>query len=94
MENNYEIIEDCPNFINKCCQEYLDGDCSSHKCDLKVIKELEQKILELESMNQSLRNQFNFTLKNLMKVIQDQYDYIDTYRETIDKINELNQNKN
>lgn len=39
-----QIIEDCPHFILGCCQEYLDGVCENHKCDLKIIRELEQKL--------------------------------------------------
>lgn len=31
--------------FHKCdCQEYLDGDCSAHKCDLKIIRKLESKL--------------------------------------------------
>lgn len=44
-----QIIEDCPDFMQGCCQKYLDGDCSAHKCDLKIIRELESKVLALDA---------------------------------------------
>lgn len=44
MTDKQIIIEDCPHFIGGCCQEYLDGVCENHKCDLKIIRELEQKL--------------------------------------------------
>ena len=46
MNKTEQIIEYCPHFMYGCCQKYLDGDCSAHKCDLKIIRELQQKLLE------------------------------------------------
>ena len=51
MDKTEQIIEDCPDFMYGCCQKYLDGDCSAHKCDLKIIRELESK---LETAKQGL----------------------------------------
>ena len=45
-ETECQIIEDCPDFMYGCCQKYLDGDCSAHKCDLKIIRELQQELQE------------------------------------------------
>lgn len=44
MTDKQIIIEDCPYFIGGNCQEYLDGVCENHKCNLKIIRELEQKL--------------------------------------------------
>ena len=44
MTDKQIIIEDCPYFVNGVCMEYLDGACENHKCDLKIIRELEQKL--------------------------------------------------
>lgn len=46
MNKTEQIIEDCPHFMYGCCQKYLDGDCSTHKCDLKIIRELQQEVQE------------------------------------------------
>ena len=58
-ETEYQIIEDCPNFMYGCCQKYLDGDCSAHKCDLKIIRELEQKLQAKEQEYEELRQYHN-----------------------------------
>lgn len=50
-----QIIEDCPDFMYGCCQKYLDGDCSAHKCDLKIIRELQQKLQEKEQECEELK---------------------------------------
>ena len=59
-ETEYQLIEDCPDFMYGCCQKYLDGDCSAHKCDLKIIRELEQKIQAKEQECEKLK----FTIKH------------------------------
>ena len=51
-----QIIEDCPNFMYGCCQKYLDGDCSAHKCDLKIIRELKKTLEKIEDRVQDLDN--------------------------------------
>ena len=48
MADKQIIIEYCPYFIGGNCQEYLDGVCENHKCDLKIIRELEQKLKDKE----------------------------------------------
>ena len=55
MTDKQIIIEDCPNFIGGCCQEYLDGVCENHKCDLKIIRELEQKLKAKEQECEELK---------------------------------------
>lgn len=55
-ETECQIIEDCPHFIFGCCQKYLDGDCSAHKCDLKIIRELKKKLEKIEDRVQDLDN--------------------------------------
>lgn len=50
-----QIIEECPHFMYGNCQEYLDGDCSTHKCDLKIIRELQQKLQEKEQECEELK---------------------------------------
>ena len=52
-----QIIEDCPHFIGGCCQEYLDGVCENHKCDLKIIREFEQKLKAKEQECEELKKQ-------------------------------------
>lgn len=52
-----QIIEDCPNFIGGCCQEYLDGDCSAHKCDLKILRELQEQLQAKEQEIETLKTQ-------------------------------------
>lgn len=51
-----EIIEDCPDFMYGCCQKYLDGDCSAHKCSLKIIRGLKKKLEIIEDRVQDLDN--------------------------------------
>lgn len=48
-------MEDCPHFIFGCCQEYLDGDCSAHRCDLKIIRELKEKLQTKEQECERLK---------------------------------------
>ena len=48
MTDKQIIIEDCPYFIGGNCQEYLDGVCENHKCDLKIIRELKQTLTEIK----------------------------------------------
>lgn len=55
METNY-IKEDCPYFVNGVCMEYLDGSCENHKCDLKIIDELNKKLFELEQECENLKD--------------------------------------
>lgn len=50
-----QIIEDCPDFIYGCCQKYLDGDCSAHKCDLKIIRELQHQLQDKEQECEELK---------------------------------------
>ena len=56
MTDKQIIIEDCPHFIGGCCQEYLDGVCENHKCDLKIIRELEQKLKAKEQECEELKS--------------------------------------
>ena len=56
-ETEYQIIEDCPHFIYGCCQKYLNGDCSAHKCDLKIIRELQQKLQAKEQECKELKEE-------------------------------------
>ncbi len=60
MDKTEEIIEDCPDFMYGCCQKYLDGDCSAHKCDLKIIRELQQELQAKEQECEELK----FTIKH------------------------------
>ena len=55
-ETECQIIVDCPDFMYGCCQKYLDGDCSAHKCDLKVIRELQQKLKKIKEMCEPIIN--------------------------------------
>lgn len=55
MDKTEEIIEDCPDFMYGCCTKYLDGDCSAHKCDLKIIRELQQKLQAKEQECEQLK---------------------------------------
>jgi hypothetical protein len=56
MTDKQIIIEDCPHFIGGCCQEYLDGVCENHKCDLKIIRELETKLKTKEQECEELKS--------------------------------------
>ncbi len=55
MTDKQIIIDDCPHFIGGCCQEYLDGVCENHKCDLKIIRELEQQLKAKEQECEGLK---------------------------------------
>lgn len=66
MEDKQIIIEDCPYFIGGNCQEYLDGVCENHKCDLKIIRELEQKLKAKEQECEELKK-FQKLLEEQMK---------------------------
>lgn len=55
-ETECQIIEECPNFICGYCSKYLDGDCSAHKCDLKIIRKLKKKLERIEDRVQDLDN--------------------------------------
>ena len=55
MTDKQIIIEDCPYFVNGVCMEYLDGACENHKCDLKIIRELEQKLKAKEQECEMLK---------------------------------------
>lgn len=57
MTDKQIIIEDCPYFIGGNCQEYLDGVCENHKCDLKIIRELETKLKAKEQECEELKNE-------------------------------------
>ena len=59
MTDKQIIIEDCPHFIGGCCQEYLDGACENHKCDLKIIRELEQQLKAKEQECEELKKIIN-----------------------------------
>jgi vacuolar-type H+-ATPase subunit I/STV1 len=59
MTDKQIIIEDCPYFIGGCCQEYLDGVCENHKCDLKIIRELEQQLKHKEQECEELKKIIN-----------------------------------
>lgn len=63
MTDKQIIIEDCPHFIGGCCQEYLDGVCENHKCDLKIIRELEQKLKAKEQECEELKETFDGLFK-------------------------------
>ena len=66
-ETEYQIIEDCPDFMYGCCQKYLDGDCLAHKCDLKIIRGLKKKLERIEDRVQDLDN---YSEKN-MEIMED-----------------------
>ena len=57
MTDKQIIIEDCPYFVNGVCMEYLDGACENHKCDLKIIRELEQKLKAKEQECEGLKEE-------------------------------------
>ena len=63
-----QIIDDCPYFIGGNCQEYLDGVCENHKCDLKIIRELEEKLSnkrkECDELRETVKSQKE-EIKNL-----------------------------
>ena len=68
MTDKQIIIKDCPYFIGGCCQEYLDGVCENHKCDLKIIRELEEKLSnkrkECDELHETVKSQKE-EIKNL-----------------------------
>lgn len=68
MSDKQIIIEDCPYFIGGNCQEYLDGVCENHKCDLKIIRELEEKLSnkrkECDELHETVKSQKE-EIKNL-----------------------------
>ena len=66
MADKQIIMEDCVYFIGGNCQEYLDGVCENHKCDLKIIRELEQKLKAKEQECEELKEQ----LKEMNEVIR------------------------
>lgn len=57
-----QILKECPYFIYGCCQKDLLGDCSAHKCDLEIIRELDQKLQAKEQECEEL-------IKEKMKLI-------------------------
>ena len=67
MTDKQIIIEDCPHFIGECCQEYLDGVCENHKCDLKIIRELEQKLKAKEQECEELKEEALHSDYGIMK---------------------------
>lgn len=72
MTDKQIIIEDCPHFIGGCCQEYLDGICENHKCDLKIIRELEQQLDKLKAERDSYIDKYFLESQkviNLKKVL-------------------------
>ena len=64
MADKQIIMEDCVYFIGGNCQEYLDGVCENHKCDLKIIRELEQKLKAKEQECEELKN----TLEEIQRI--------------------------
>lgn len=75
-ETKYQIIEDCPDFMHGCCQKYLDGDCSAHKCDLKIIRELQQKLQEKEqeiklAKEMLIQNDYETNKNTLPQIIEE-----------------------
>ena len=68
MTDKQIIIKDCQYFIGGCCQEYLDGVCENHKCDLKIIRELEEKLSnkrkECDELHETVKSQKE-EIKNL-----------------------------
>ena len=68
MTDKQIIIEDCPYFIGGNCQKYLDGVCENHKCDLKIIRKLEQKLFnkrkECDELHETVKSQKE-EIKNL-----------------------------
>ena len=68
MTDKQIIIDDCPYFIGGNCQEYLDGVCENHKCDLKIIRELEEKLSnkrkECDELHEIIKSQKE-EIKNL-----------------------------
>ena len=68
MTDKQIIIEDCPYFVNGVCMEYLDGACENHKCDLKIIRELEEQLQRKKKQNDELNKiikKRNEQIKNL-----------------------------
>ena len=63
MTDKQIIIEDCPYFVNGVCMEYLDGACENHKCDLKIIRELEQQLKRKEQECERLKETFDGLFK-------------------------------
>lgn len=85
-ETECKIIEDCPDFMYGCCQKYLDGDCSAHKCDLKIIRELQQKLQEKEKECEELK-QWKKDAANLFKTQTANADkIISRYKQALDEI--------
>ena len=70
MTDKQIIIEDCPYFIGGNCQEYLDGVCENHKCDLKIIRELEQQLKAKEQKLKKIeefRHNYCMNCEDLLK---------------------------
>ena len=70
MTDKQIIIEDCPYFVNGVCMEYLDGACKNHKCDLKIIRELEQKLKRKEQECNQLKVE-NLSLKRGIEIAKE-----------------------
>lgn len=90
-ETKHQIIEDCPDFMYGCCQKYLDGDCSAHKCDLKIIRELQQKLQAKEQDCEELRSQWYFSTKHKL-VLESEYAFeLNKYKQALDEIEKYQQ---
>ena len=82
MTDKQIIIEDCPYFVNGVCMEYLDGACENHKCDLKIIRELEQKLKAKEQECEGLRYEIG-SLENDRDILQEQLDQLKVENEEL-----------
>ena len=92
MTDKQIIIEDCPHFIGGCCQEYLDGVCENHKCDLKIIRELEQKLKAKEQECEELRTErknLKWDLENNIQVKNHAMEEINQLKQTLTEIKEI-----
>ena len=99
-----QIIEDCPDFMYGCCQKYLDGDCSAHKCDLKIIREQECKVLALDARVKEYNElvdkykakeqeceELKSDLTDLSKIIDCKNGTILTFKEQLDQLKAENE---
>ena len=82
MTDKQIIIDDCPHFISGCCQEYLDGVCENHKCDLKIIRELEQQLKAKEQECEVL----TLDARELDKHLQHRIEMCDKCSEQLDQL--------
>ena len=93
-ETECQIIGDCPDFMYRCCQKYLYGDCSAHKCDLKIIRELQQK---LQAKEQECEHWKKHCLcldgeDVTVQISQEQFEEYQNYKQSLDEIEKIAKN--